>query len=179
MSGTCHNAATYAMMLGKSIAGLRVMDGLRVVDYLQSRPEVDKNAIGAMGISGGGMHAFFSAAIDRRIKAAVISGYFCDWRDSILSLYHCTCNFVPGLLNLGELSDLAGLIAPRPLLVEHGVRDPIFPIAKVKATVAKTRRAWKAFSAEENLHTDYFEGRHRINGDVAYEFLAKHLHLKA
>jgi dienelactone hydrolase len=179
MSGTCHNAATYAMMLGKSIAGLRVMDGLRVVDYLQSRPEVNRNSIGAMGISGGGMHAFFSTAIDRRIKTAVVSGYFCDWRDSILSLFHCTCNFVPGLLNLGELSDLAGLIAPRPVLVEHGVRDPIFPIAKVKATVAKAKRAWKVFGAEENFQTDYFEGRHRINGDVAYEFLAKHLGLSA
>jgi dienelactone hydrolase len=157
---------------------MRVLDALRVIDYLQSRDEVDGKNIGTMGISGGGMHAFFSAAIDPRIKAAVISGYFCDWRDSILSIFHCTCNFVPGLLNLGELSDLAGLIAPRPLLVEHGTRDHIFPIARVKAAVAKARRAWKVFAAEGNLATDYFEGRHRINGDAAYDFLAAHLGLE-
>jgi dienelactone hydrolase len=178
LNGTCYNVATYAMMLGKSAAGLRVMDGMRVVDYLQSRDDVDSENIGVMGISGGGMHAFFSAAVDPRIKAAVISGYFCDWRHSILSIFHCTCNFVPGLLNLGELSDLAGLIAPRPVLVEHGIRDDIFPIEHVKRTVSKAKRAWKVFGAEGDFATDYFEGRHRINGPAAYAFLGKHLGMK-
>src|SRR5439155_8367416 len=156
MSGTCHNVATYAMMLGKSAAGMRVLDALRVVDYLQTRDDVDGRNIGAMGISGGGMHTFFTAAIDNRIKAAVISGYFCDWRHSILSIYHCTCNFVPGLLNLGELSDLAAVIAPRPLLVESGLHDEIFPVEHVRNTVGKARRAWKVFGAQDDLQTDYF-----------------------
>jgi dienelactone hydrolase len=177
MSGTCHNASTYAMMLGKSAAGMRVMDGMRVLDYLQTRDDTRDAPVGAMGISGGGMHAFFSAALDTRIKAAVISGYFCDWRHSILSIYHCTCNFVPGLLKLGELSDLAGLIAPRPVMVEHGTHDDIFPIEHVRASVERARRAWNVFAAADDFETDYFEGRHRINGPAAYDFLAKHLGL--
>ena len=175
LNATCYKVATYTMMLGKSAAGLRVMDAMRVVDYLQSRKDVDGDAIGVMGISGGGMHAFFSAAMDPRIRAAVISGYFCNWHHSILAMFHCTCNFVPGLLNLGELSDLAGLIAPRPLLVEHGTRDDIFPIEHVKRTVAQAKQAWKVLGDEGALETDYFEGRHRINGRPACEFLAKHL----
>jgi dienelactone hydrolase len=178
LNGSCHNVATYATMLGKSAAGLRVMDGIRVVDYLQRQKFVDVDNIGVMGISGGGMHAFFSAAVDPRIKAAVVSGYFCDWRHSILSIFHCTCNFVPGMLTLGELSDLAGLIAPRPVLVESGIRDEIFPIEHVKRTVAKARRAWKILGGEKNLETDYFEGRHRINGPAAYDFLTRHLNLE-
>ena len=178
MSGTCHKVATYAMMLGKSAAGMRVLDGLRVVDYLVSRDDVDAASIGAMGISGGGMHTFFSAAIDPRIKASVISGYFCEWRHSILSVFHCTCNFVPGLLNLGELSDLAALLAPRALLVEHGTRDHIFPIARVRETVQRARRAWKVLGAADKFETDYFEGRHRINGEAAYEFLGRELSLE-
>ena len=179
LSATCYKVSTYAMMLGKSAAGLRVMDGMRVVDYLRTRADVDGENIGAMGISGGGMHAFFSAAIDQRIKAAVISGYFCEWRHSILALFHCTCNFVPGVLKLGELSDLAALIAPRPLLVEHGTKDNIFPIEHVKETVARARRAWALFDAEANFATDYFEGRHRINGPAAYRFLARHLGMRS
>lgn len=178
LNGSCHNVATWAMMLGKSVAGLRVMDGMRVIDFLQTQKFIDAGQIGVMGISGGGMHAFFSAAMDPRIKAAVISGYFCDWRHSILSIFHCTCNFVPGLLEVGELSDLAGLIAPRPLLVEHGIRDDIFPIEHVKRAVSKARRAWKLLGDNETIATDYFEGRHRINGPAAYEFLAKHLGLE-
>ena len=176
LNATCYRVATWAMMLGKSAAGLRVMDAMRVLDYLQTRDDVDASNVGVMGISGGGMHAFFSAATDARIKATVISGYFCDWRHSILALFHCTCNFVPGLLNLGELSDLAALIAPRPLLIEHGTRDDIFPIEHVRAAVEKARRAWDVLDARhDDFATDYFEGRHRINGPAAYAFLAKHL----
>jgi dienelactone hydrolase len=170
---TCHNANTYAMMLGGSVAGMRVWDGMRAVDYLETLKIADVSRLGVMGISGGGMHAFFSACLDPRIKAAVISGYFCDWRNSILSINHCTCNFVPGLLKLGELSDLAALIAPRPVLVENGTRDDIFPIAAVKKTVRKARRAWKAFGAEKNLQPGYFEGAHQIHGEKAYPFLER------
>ena len=128
-----------------------------------------------MGISGGGLHTFFSTALDPRIKACVISGYFCDWRHSVLAMNHCTCNFIPGLMEMGELSDLAGLIAPRPTLVENGTKDDIFPIQHVKKTVTNARRAWDVFGAGDKLQTDYFEGRHAIGGAKAYDFLAKHL----
>jgi len=168
---TCHHIATFAMMLGGSAMGLRVWDGMRALDYLATLPEADMTRIGAMGISGGGMHTFYSTALDQRIKACVISGYFCDFRHSILAMHHCTCNFVPGLLQLGELSDLAALLAPRPCLVENGSRDEIFPIQHVKPTVEKARRAWEIFGAASDLETDYFEGRHRISGRRAYAFL--------
>ena len=173
---TCHNAGTYAMMLGKSIAGLRVWEGMRVLDYLQaSNANADMSRAGAMGISGGGLHTFFSTALDPRIKACVISGYFCDWRHSVLAMNHCTCNFIPSLMEMGELSDLAGLIAPRPTLVENGTKDDIFPIEHVKKTVTKARRAWDVFGAGDKLRTDFFEGRHAIGGAKAYDFLARHL----
>jgi len=172
---TCHHASTYAMMLGGSMVGLRVFDGMRAVDYLATLGEADVTRLGAMGISGGGMHTFFSAALDTRIRACVISGYFCDWRHSILAMHHCTCNFVPGLLKLGELSDLAGLIAPRPCLIEAGTHDEIFPVGPVRKTVTRARRAWRAFNAPRNLATDIFPGRHQISGAAAYDFLARHL----
>ena len=172
---TCHNAGTYAMMLGKSIAGLRVWEGMRALDYVETLNGADATRIGAMGISGGGLHTFFSTALDLRIKACVISGYFCDWRHSVLAMNHCTCNFIPGLMTLGELSDLAALVAPRPCLVENGTKDDIFPIEHVKRTVNKARRAWDVFGARDELQTDYFEGRHAIGGGKAYDFLAKHL----
>ncbi len=172
---TCHNAGTYAMMLGKSIAGLRVWDAMRAVDYLATLKTVNISRLGAMGISGGGLHAFFSTALDLRIQACVISGYFCDWRHSVLAMNHCTCNFIPGLLEMGELSDLAGLIAPRPCLVENGTRDDIFPIEHVKRTVSKARRAWSIFGASADLEADYFAGRHAIGGAKAYDFLGRSL----
>lgn len=170
---TCHNAATYAFMLGKSLAGMRTRDGMRLIDYLETREEVDATRIGVMGISGGGMAAFFHAALDERIKAVVLSGYFSSFKESILAMNHCTCNFVPGLLNLGEMVDLAGLILPRPLLVEAGTFDPIFPIQTVRQSVARAQEMCAILGGDPDadVELDEFEGRHRISGRRAYDFL--------
>lgn len=170
---TCHNAATYAFMLGKSLVGMRVRDGMRLIDFLATRPDADVDRVGVMGISGGGMLTFFHAAMDERIKASVVSGYFSSFASSILAFNHCTCNFVPGLLNLGEMTDLVGLIMPRPMLVEAGTRDPIFPIAVVRDSVARTREICKLLGGnpKTDVVLDEFEGRHQISGRLAYDFL--------
>jgi dienelactone hydrolase len=174
---TCHQAATYAIMLGKSVLGMRVRDSMRLADYLKTLPEIDANRVGAMGISGGGMLAFFHAALDWRIKAVVLSGYFGNFRDNILALHHCTCNFIPGLLQIGEMEDLVGLLAPRPLLVEAGERDPIFPIESVRACYQRTQEIYKVFGTDpgDKLQLDAFPGGHEISGRVSYDFLARHL----
>jgi dienelactone hydrolase len=168
---TCTHTAMLAFHEGASVVGMRVRDGRRLIDYLETRSDVDTRRLGAMGISGGGMHTFFLACVDRRIRACVVSGYFCEFRQSIFAMHHCACNFVPGLSRFGEIHDLAGLVAPRPMLVEAGHRDPLFPIAAVKKTVAKARRVYRAFGAEERLATDYFHGRHQISGRKAYAWL--------
>lgn len=172
---TCTHTAMLAFHLGGSVVGLRVHDGKRLVDYLETRKDLDDSRLGAMGISGGGMHTFFSTCVDERIRAAVVSGYYCTFRDSILAMHHCPCNFVPGLHRFGEMYDLVGLIAPRPLLIEAGNRDPIFPIDAVKRSVARAAAAYRTFGGENQLHTDYFEGRHQISGRFAYDFLWEQL----
>jgi hypothetical protein len=86
------------------------------------------------------------------------------------------CNFVPGLHQFGEMYDLVGLIAPRPLLVESGSYDPIFPRKAVMHSVEIARnRVYHVFGCPQNVETDYFEGRHRINGKRSQDFLAEHL----
>ena len=71
----------------------------------------------------------------------MVSGYLNTFRDSIGSLAHCIDNYVPGILNWAEMHDIAGLIAPRPLFVESGEKDNIFPIAASKASrVARRAR---------------------------------------
>jgi dienelactone hydrolase len=174
---TCHNAATYAFMLGKSMVGMRVRDGMRLIDYLGTLPEANTGRMGAMGISGGGMLTFFHTMLDTRIRACVVSGYYSSFRDSILAMNHCTCNFVPGLLNIGEMQDLVGLILPRPILVEAGTRDPIFPITTVRASVDRARHISEVLGGDPNtdVELDEFEGRHSISGRRAYDFLWQHL----
>ena len=169
---TCEHTAALASHLGGSALGLRVLDARRLIDYLETRDDLDLSRLGAMGISGGGMHVFFSAALDERIRACVVSGYFSTFKESVLAMHHCPCNFVPGLGQFGEMYDLVGLIAPRPLLVEAGSYDPIFPLDAVRRSVERTRsRVYSLWNAQDRVETDYFEGRHRISGVKAYDFL--------
>jgi dienelactone hydrolase len=173
---TCHHTATLAFHLGGSALALRAHDAQRLLDHLTARPDVNPNRIGAMGISGGGMNTFFSACLDQRIRACVISGYYSSFRASIFAMHHCACNYVPGLWRFGEMHDLIGLIAPRPVLIEAGTHDPIFPVEAVREGVRVAReQVYSVFGATKQIDTDIFEGRHRINGLKAYDFLWKKL----
>jgi dienelactone hydrolase len=168
---SCYNASLWGMMLGRPLLGRRVADISRSLDYLATRPEVDQERIGIMGISGGGMVTLFSAALDERLQAMAISGYLSTFRDSILSIRHCLCNYVPGLLAEAEMYDVAALLAPRPLVIEAGIHDPIFPIDSVRRSYEQVRRSYELLGAEERLASDFFAGDHRISGAVAYDFL--------
>ena len=63
------------------------------------------------------------------------------------------------------------LIAPRPMLIEAGTRDPIFPIVAVQRSVERARQVYGVWGAADQFETDYFEGRHQISGRRAYDFL--------
>ena len=83
-----------------------------------------------------------ASALEPRVRVAFVSGYLNTFYDSVGSLAHCVDNYVPGILNWVEMSDIAGLIAPRPLFVESGEKDRIFP---VEASVSSVRSPdkWK------------------------------------
>ena len=121
------------------------------------------------------MHTFFSTCIDERIRACVVSGYYSTFRDSLFAMAHCPCNYVPGLAEFGEMHDLAGLIAPRPMLVEAGTHDPIFPVSAVRSGLAKARSVYGVLGAGDGVKADIFSGRHRISGARAYDFLREAL----
>lgn len=168
---TCTHTAMLAFHLGLSVPSMRVHDALCLVDYLETRSDLDIQRLGAMGISGGGMHTLFSMCIDERYKAGMISGYFSSFKESILAMHHCACNFVPGLAAFGEMHDLVGLVAPRPLFFEAGTRDPIFPINAVRTGVSQARRVYSVFGASQQIVLNTFEGRHEVHGGPAYPWL--------
>jgi dienelactone hydrolase len=168
----CHAAAWWGIMLGKPLLGSRVGDVLRGLDLLQALPEVDEQRIGIMGGSGGGAVGLFAAALDQRLCAAVISNYFCTFEASILAMQHCACNYIPGLLQDGEIYDVAALIAPRPLLIEAGTDDPIFPLPGVLAAYERLHESYSLQGAAKHLERDVFVGGHQISGATSYDWLA-------
>lgn len=164
-----------ALMFGQTLIGLRVYDVIRTIDYLCTRPEVDSKQIGCIGISGGAQTTLFAAAIDKRIKTAVVSGYFCTFKDSIMAMDHCVCNYLPGILKYGQSSDIASLVAPRPLLIETGTKDKIFPTISVKKAYEKLNKAYKTLNAELFLDINIFNGGHVWNGRKSYQWIKTHL----
>jgi dienelactone hydrolase len=172
---SCQPAAGAALLLGQTMIGWRVYDVIRTIDWIETRKELDPKRVGCMGISGGGTCTTFSAALEPRIRAALISGYVNTFRDSVMSLSHCIDNYVPGILNFAEMYDVAGLIAPRPLAVESGEQDNIFPIAASRASFARVRKVYQAFGAADLVHHETFDAAHSFSGKEGLPFLAKHL----
>ncbi|MCL2095827.1 MAG: alpha/beta hydrolase family protein [Oscillospiraceae bacterium] len=172
---SCYPVSTQLLMYKKTMAGLRVKQAVRMLDYLAGRDDVDSGRIGSMGISGGGLVSSFFAALDKRVKACVVSGYLCTFKQSIMGVQHCVDNFIPGLLKYGEMADLFGLIAPRPLLIESGESDDIFPIDGVKSSYARLEALYKKLDAPDKIDADIFDGGHQIWGVKSYDFLVKWL----
>jgi dienelactone hydrolase len=171
----CRSLQPYAMLLGTNLWAIKFVEIQKAIDILEQSDYVDKERIGCLGLSGGGQMTTVTAALDERIRAAVISGYINTFLDSILAMEHCLCNYLPGILKYAESYDIASLIAPRPLYVESGTRDPIFPVDAAKYAVNKIRRAYQVLQAEDKLYHDVFEGDHRFYGHGCFHWLEKHL----
>jgi hypothetical protein len=124
------------------LLGERIWDGMCAATYLLSRPDVT-GGLGCTGHSGGGTTALWLAALDERISTVLVSGYFNSFRGSILAMEHCECNYVPGILTLAEMGDIAALIAPRPFCALNGEQDEIYPVEYVHEQFATVRRAYE------------------------------------
>ena len=158
----CHDATMHALMLGRTLLGERIFDVDRGIDYLATRDDVDMNRIGVMGNSGGGTVSVFSAALLPRISFAMPSCYFCTFRDSIMSIYHCADNYVPNLCLYAEMPDVLGLFAPKPVVIVAGKKDTIFPIAGVRRAYAHLKRIYAAAGAGDRCHLVVGPGGHRF-----------------
>jgi dienelactone hydrolase len=174
-ASSCQTLSGTALMTGQTMAGWRVYDAMRAIDYLHTRPEVDRKRFGTMGISGGGLNALYLSALDMRVRATVVSGFLNTFRDSMLGVPHCIDNFVPGLLLDAEMSDIAGLIAPRALWCENGSDDPIFPVKAFRRALRDVRKIYDAFGDMSLCNGEVFEGDHCFHGVGAWAFLEKHL----
>ncbi len=164
----CHDAAMRALMLGRTLLGERVYDVARGIELLTTRFDGDLGTLGVMGNSGGGTVAMYAAALFDRIDFAILSCCFSTFRDSILSIYHCTDNYVPGLYAIADMPDVLGLMAPRPVLVVSGREDPIFPHEGTARAFAALERIYEAAGAGDRCRWLVGEGGHRFYPEEAW-----------
>lgn len=159
-----------------TLMGERVWDALVCIDYICTRPEINKHKIGTVGLSLGGESVMYVSALDERIKIAVSSG----WLNTIENMKHghCPCWNFPGLEENFDFSDIFSCIAPRPLIMEIGRQETApggFPVSVAKPAYDEIKKAYKVFDAEDKCLLDIYDGGHIFYGATAFEWIEKYL----
>ena len=120
--------------------------------------------------------ATFATACESRIKAADIIGYVNPWREFALKRANfCGSQIVPGIFRYFDTDDIAGLIAPRPLLLEMGVHDNCFFIQDMLKGYQGVKKIYRAAGCEDRLWADIHPGPHAFAGNKAFQFFEKYL----
>ena len=148
---------------GYTPAGVETWNGMRAIDYLQSREEVDSDRIGVTGRSGGGAYSWFIAAMDDRVKAAVPVAGITDLENHVVDDCiegHCDCMFFTNFYQW-DFPLLPALIAPRPLLTSNTDKDRIFPLDGVVRTQFFARKIYQLYGADKKLGIHVTEGPHQ------------------
>ena len=119
--------------------------------------------------------AMLTAAVEPRMRAAVVSGALNVMQERIAQSYSCGAQIIPGLLQYGDVPEIASLIAPRLAVWEMGARDGLIIPRWADDALARMRLAYKALGAADKLMLDRHEGAHVWSGKAAYPQLEKTL----
>ncbi len=134
------------ILLGRNIATAMIWDGIRAIDYLETRPDLDAKRIACVGNSGGGMMTSYLLALDERLVAGGIGCFMTTSARKNLSPgpgdaeQNIFAQYTYGL----DLPDYLTMTAPRPVVILSGTRDYV-PIAG----------AWEAFRDAKRLYARF------------------------
>src|SRR2546426_8578086 len=140
------------LSLGYTPAGVEVWNAIRALDYLETRPEVDKKHIGLTGISGGGAMTWYTAAVDERISAAAPVCSTFTWGSQAehwLARGQCDCIYYHNTY-MWDFPIVAALIAPRPLLILSGQKDSIFPPDGYHAVFQRGKKIYDFYAGSDS-----------------------------
>lgn len=169
-TSSCHEYTLHDLLVGRTPVGDRVWDIMKIIDWSLANLPVDPSKVIVSGHSGGGTATLYAGAIDTRIALCLPSGAFCSYEKSILAMPHCECNYIPGMLDLGNMGDVAGLLAGRHLCVIQGKDDGIFPIDGAREEFAKTEEIFKA-AGKGSCSLAVGDGGHRYYKEPAWNFI--------
>jgi dienelactone hydrolase len=169
--------------LGLSLFSFIVRQHERTLDWLAALPFVEPDKIAFYGLSYGGKTAMRVPAILPRYCLAICSGDFNEWIWKNVSVdfrgsYMFSGEYEMPEFDLGNTfnyAEMAGLIAPRPFMVERGHDDGVGIDEWVALEYAKVRRLYAKLGIPERTEIEFFDGGHVINGKGTFAFLKKHL----
>jgi len=154
------NAMT-ALLMGKTLAGLRAEDISRGVDLLAGRPEVDAEKIYGFGVDAAAIPLLHEAVLDERVKKVALEGVLVSYESAVRhKIQHDVFeSVIPGVLKSYDLQDLAVALAPRPTWIVNA-RDPMgyrVDIGNARQEYARSFEAFKALNAADAIHLEVTE----------------------
>ena len=169
----CMFTAMTALMLGRTLIGERVWDVSKAIDSLEYfKDKLDLNDITLLGTSGGGTATYYAACYDKRIKVAVPTCAISTYKDSIGDMWHCTCNYIPGIAKYFDMGELSALIAPRKLLVCAGEIDPIFPLSGTNEVYSVIEKIYEKEGVPENCQLKVYPNKpHYFDKEITFPAL--------
>jgi dienelactone hydrolase len=157
---------------GFTWAGVMFWDDIRSVDYLMTRAEVEKDRIGCVGLSVGGLRSCHLAALDDRIKAAVVVGWMASFPTQLRRHVRNTIGhtkLVPGLYRFMDYPDVASLAMPSALLVINGSRDGLFNLDGVHSSFEKLAACYKKAGVPDRFRGRMYDNPHEFNAQMQDE----------
>jgi dienelactone hydrolase len=167
-----------AILLGQAVTRYFIHDGMRAIDYLVSRPEVDPERIGATGCSGGGTQTTFIAALDPRVKVAAVACYMNSFQTLFSGSVGDSEQSVPGFLAAGlDQTDLVELFAPKPWLITS-TEDDFFTPAGARQVVEEAKHWYQLFGVDDRTKWVVGPGGHGtplVVREAIYEWMIRWL----
>jgi cephalosporin-C deacetylase-like acetyl esterase len=172
-SGEHEHANLAAELIGQHIARYFVNDGMRGVDYLIARKDVDRAHIGAFGCSGGGTATAYLGALDPRISVTGTACYITSLKEVMAATGAQDAEqTIPDFLEQGlELADWVELAAPRPYAIISTTED-MFPYAGAKQSYEEAKRIYGLYGAGDKLQWITGPGGHGNLGPISQQILA-------
>ncbi len=167
------------LLVGDNLARYTIFDGLRALDYLVSRKEVDPKRIGCTGNSGGGTHTAYLSAIDDRIQVAAPSCYITSWERLLATIgpqdaEQCLPPWVAAGL---DHPDFIHAFAPKPYLILSAIRD-FFPIYGARASFQEAKGVYAKLGAADRIgmvEADDGHGYSKPRREAAYRWFSRWL----
>ena len=155
------SASKFSLWVGRTLWGMMLRDDLMALDYLLSRPEVDRKRVGVTGMSMGATRSWWLMALDERIKTSVAVACLTRYRSLIRHqglARHGIYYFVPGMMNHFDSEAVVALIAPRPILFLTGDKDAGSPVDGVRTIESTVCKAYKLYARENQFESVIYRG---------------------
>jgi dienelactone hydrolase len=171
----CRAQLIHCLLGGRTPIAERVWDMQHLLDWAEKHPLVDRNRIVMTGNSGGGVLTAYTAAIDTRIRVAIPSCSFTSVMSAEGFIFHCDCCLIPKLRDWGDWKELGGLVAPRHLLIVHGVSDSLHHPPTVEKLASSIREIFQAAGVPNHTELAWGNSGHRFYPKLMWPFFEKGL----